>query len=364
MPVTRIPELLSVFGLAQGASACAFLAARRRRVDACNRGLLAALILLSVRLLAGAMVYGGWVPRTGLACAIGTLCAFLFWPAVVLYVRGVLARAGEGAPSVVFVPAVVASLSSFFVTRHGWFPPVSSADVSLDPLIARVAASVGPLIVLAYAVYIVAFVWKAPPHHPRTDWLRWLSLQCLLIALAIGGAFLACIGAPAFQEVFLVVDVLSEVGIASYVLMVAILHNQIFSIVPSRADSAVPRASLAEFRERLSAYMTHDRPYRNPDIRLSDLAAALGVPAHVLSGLLNREFGVSFPDFLNRYRAEEAARLLLDPERRQYTVLSIGLEVGFASKASFNRAFKRHMGVTPSEYQRRGGPPAHHFNIS
>ena len=111
-------------------------------------------------------------------------------------------------------------------------------------------------------------------------------------------------------------------------------------------------------RQELLVLMAGARPYRNPDLRVPDLAEAMGVSPHLLSAVINREFAMNFSDFVNRYRIHEAEQLLLDPERRQYTILSVAMEVGFASKVSFNRAFKKHTGVTPSEYQRGGGTSA------
>jgi len=45
--------------------------------------------------------------------------------------------------------------------------------------------------------------------------------------------------------------------------------------------------------------------------------------------------------------------LLTSPDRRDFTVPEILYEVGFNSKSSFNTAFKKHTGLTPTEYRRR-----------
>ncbi|RPH34704.1 MAG: helix-turn-helix domain-containing protein, partial [Chloroflexi bacterium] len=53
------------------------------------------------------------------------------------------------------------------------------------------------------------------------------------------------------------------------------------------------------------------------------------------------------------YRVEEAKRRLLDPQTRHHKILAVGFEVGFRSKAAFNRIFKLKTGVTPSEFRAR-----------
>lgn len=60
-----------------------------------------------------------------------------------------------------------------------------------------------------------------------------------------------------------------------------------------------------------------------------------------------------FFDFVNEYRIEKAKELLTHPERKEYTVLEILYEVGFNSKSSFNTAFKKRTGLTPTEYRRK-----------
>jgi AraC-like DNA-binding protein len=66
--------------------------------------------------------------------------------------------------------------------------------------------------------------------------------------------------------------------------------------------------------------------------------------------LINEEFLVNFYDFVNKYRVEEAKRLLLD-NNRNYKIIAIAYEVGFNSKATFNRVFKKFTGLTPSDFK-------------
>jgi AraC-like DNA-binding protein len=73
---------------------------------------------------------------------------------------------------------------------------------------------------------------------------------------------------------------------------------------------------------------------------------------HNLSQLLNQNLEVSFSDFVNRYRVEYAMRRIDDPSSRDFTLVAIAREAGFSSKTSFNRAFKKVTGKTPSEYQK------------
>jgi AraC-like DNA-binding protein len=86
-------------------------------------------------------------------------------------------------------------------------------------------------------------------------------------------------------------------------------------------------------------------------LRLTDLAALVGLHAHELSQVINQSFAQSYNDFVNRYRVEEAKRLLSDPAREADSLLTLAFEAGFNNKTSFNEAFKKHAGMTPSRFR-------------
>ena len=89
--------------------------------------------------------------------------------------------------------------------------------------------------------------------------------------------------------------------------------------------------------------------YMEPDITLDTLAESLSIVPRDLSILVNRHFGVNFYEFINRYRIEEAKRMLMSDEYRSTTITEIYLEVGFNSKSVFYTFFKKLEGITPSQ---------------
>lgn len=105
--------------------------------------------------------------------------------------------------------------------------------------------------------------------------------------------------------------------------------------------------------------MREEKLFMEPDVTLDHLAERLEIPSRDLSMLINRHFGVNFYEFINRYRVEEARRLLRTDTDK--TITDIYLEVGFNSKSVFNTFFKKITSVTPSQY-RKGVEPG--VNIS
>lgn len=84
------------------------------------------------------------------------------------------------------------------------------------------------------------------------------------------------------------------------------------------------------------------------DCSLSALAAATSYNYVYLSRYFRQCTNISFIEYVNRYRIDEACYLLKNSEQ---TVLKTALDCGFDSLRSFNRNFKSCMGVTPSEYR-------------
>lgn len=115
--------------------------------------------------------------------------------------------------------------------------------------------------------------------------------------------------------------------------------------------SALTEAKISEYQERLVRVMESTRSYVEADLRLPDLAGLLEVPPHQLSQVLNQGFGMRFSDFVNRYRVEEAKRLMSDPARKHESLLSLAFEAGFGNKTTFNQAFKKYTRMTPSRYR-------------
>ncbi len=110
-----------------------------------------------------------------------------------------------------------------------------------------------------------------------------------------------------------------------------------------------------ELKEKLLKYMDSNKPYLKSDLKISELADSLTVPYYQLSQLINDEFLVNFYDFINKYRVEEAKKLLIE-DRNNYKILAIAYEVGFNSKATFNRVFKKFTELTPSEFKEKFSP--------
>jgi AraC-like DNA-binding protein len=105
------------------------------------------------------------------------------------------------------------------------------------------------------------------------------------------------------------------------------------------------------WKNRVKEAIEHKKMYQDPELTLSDLANELGTNASFLSKVINRSFGLNFNDFINQYRVAAVKEKLTDPANAHLTIMSLAYDAGFNSKATFNRAFKKHTGENPSKYQ-------------
>jgi len=130
---------------------------------------------------------------------------------------------------------------------------------------------------------------------------------------------------------------------------------------PDAPPSPLPRYQRNRLDEReatqlatkLEALMAEKHVYRDGALTLPVLADAVGEAPHTLSQVLNVRIGKSFFVFVNTYRVEALKKALADPSKSERGVLELALEVGFNSKSTLNSFFKKHTGLTPTEFRAR-----------
>lgn len=91
-----------------------------------------------------------------------------------------------------------------------------------------------------------------------------------------------------------------------------------------------------------------DRP-----IRLEEAAEAASLSPKYFSTLFKEKTGISFSDWLHDVRIARAREWL---ETRDFSITEVSRRVGYISARTFRRAFKKRMGMTPSDYKKHVRP--------
>ena len=100
----------------------------------------------------------------------------------------------------------------------------------------------------------------------------------------------------------------------------------------------------------ISLIFIKEKPYLGADFNADQLAKLLNINKSYLSEVINDVLHKNFNGLINEYRIKEARRLFSEPDIERFTIEYISEKVGFSSISTFNRAFKKYLGVTPSFY--------------
>ena len=239
--------------------------------------------------------------------------------------------------------------------NRGWFDPV--------------------LFSIAFA-YLAAAAWQL---HRYRDWLRErrsdadrLSLRWLEAMVASQFAIWGIAVLHATMRIPHVDYLLIYGAVAAWVCVVGWFSLGQPPVAEPLAAASAPVAGetsdgddprFDDVEARLSALMAGQALYREPALGIAQLARRSGYPEYLVSAVINRRLGGNFWDYVNGHRIDATRAALADPGDAR-TILDIAYDAGFTSKSTFNAAFKRIVGETPSAYRRRhvqadAAPPPH-----
>ena len=119
-------------------------------------------------------------------------------------------------------------------------------------------------------------------------------------------------------------------------------------------DSAKMSCTLTKLVEDLQHLFETEKTYRQQGLSVDDVVQKLQTNSKYLSNAINQHFHKNFTEFVNTYRVEEAIEILKDQneggEYAHYTIQAIAEAVGFNGRTAFYAAFKKLVGLTPTEY--------------
>jgi AraC-like DNA-binding protein len=143
--------------------------------------------------------------------------------------------------------------------------------------------------------------------------------------------------------------------------IIASLCSQKIKELQIKSKKPITRAN--EYFKKLENLISLKKIYRNPNLSLSSTAEMLGISACYLSSMINSIINMSFIDYINKYRVADVKNNLHASQYKHYTILSVGLEAGFNSKSTFYTAFRKHTGMSPSDYRENTLYKSEYFQI-
>ena len=179
-----------------------------------------------------------------------------------------------------------------------------------------------------------------------------IHVSYVAIYVIYGGLIIAGINSGTFYHapIVLMSAMVLYVGYAANVQpdVFSGLYSYTNRLFPKYVKSGLTDSLSNELKQNLSDLFQNEKLYRNNDINLDMVANKLDTTRHNASQLINEHFNMSFREFVNSHRIQEAKELL--EKENELNIIDIAYEVGYNNKVSFNKAFKKDTQLTPSEY--------------
>lgn len=229
------------------------------------------------------------------------------------------------------------------------------------------------ILIIQIATYLYLVIKKQQQYHRKILDIysdiekikfRWVNGIIIIWCLYLGIYLYYFFFPLQFNKAAYYLFLLFNVGFYLYIAVQALMHPFLFSeVIKDKDDSNVgkesarpkyQRSSMTDeqadtIAQKLLQHMRSEKPYLQPDLTINQLASQLELSrSSQLSQVFSQKMDEKFYQFVNRYRVEEAKKLLRQNPKKP--VLDIALASGFKSVSTFYSHFKTIVGVTPSDF--------------
>ena len=217
------------------------------------------------------------------------------------------------------------------------------------------------LILDIYSIsYVIAGLWlirnyrknliqqQVDTQHVDLLWLKVMGYSQVVIWLIAVSQWL--IPHPNYNSWVIYVAVALWMILVGYLSLVQQNVPTVKPIKISKKDESDDRFD--EVKIKLARLINDDKIHLQPSLSIGQLAKSSGYPEYLISLFINRVHNMSFRDYINGLRIDEAKAMLLDNTNKR-SILDIAYECGFNSKSTFNSAFKKITQQTPSAFKQK-----------
>lgn len=242
------------------------------------------------------------------------------------------------------IPFGLVFISSFFITKE-WY------DIN-NKMAIIVFASILLFIYIHFALYIFLSWRKVIKTILKQETKSQIAIFKWLKQLIIGFALIW------ISYVLNILDgkVPYIIGPIVYSIVIYFLSYKAFTLKVTEIDGNVFKFNdnFVLFNE-ISELVVKEKLYLESNISLSTLSKLVGKSTQKTSSVINQYAKRNFNDFINYHRIQEAKKILSTANNDKFTISSIAFDIGFSSLSSFNSAFKKFEGTTPSFYRNKQG---------
>ncbi len=376
-----------------------------------NRLLAMVLLILALTNLNGVCLYNAWFLHFPYLHKFILPFTLLITPLAWLYIRSVLR--GELKSSKNDWLILIPSIACIIDLMPYYTMPLAEKRVYLEEFFANpyLQARFSEGILSPYVFTFLRVVWSAvfivfnfkiigqfrkkDSKHvslQNNALIQWLKLFNWLLAILLASSLVNAIIAPVFKTNMFLVDLASGITVIIICLKLftqpRLLYGVFQPIVSFESSSQVTeeekwdqtgianegiftleasggnilekldnqfvlsQADSIRYKKIIETFFERNVPFLQKDYTLDKLVMDTNLPRHAISAFVNREYGMGFREFLNRYRVNYFKENIHNPKWENLTLEAISAECGYTNRSTFIANFKQITGQTPSDYIR------------
>ncbi|MEP1096209.1 MAG: helix-turn-helix domain-containing protein, partial [Cyclobacteriaceae bacterium] len=354
---TSWQELILLFSAIQGVILSIALGSKLKSSSPANKVLILFILSLVFLLFSGSLPKNEWFKFVKLAMGyIGDTVAFLYGPLLYLYTRKLLLVKMERREWPHLVPAMIFFVINIVANSIGY----SNLGATFNRVFWLVVSACAFTQLFAYlylsvrtVLYYKRTVQQELSYKPYVDYLLTIIGFVTFSLLLFLANFISEVFGLSFDVKFIDYNVAwISISLLTFILgYYAIINPELFRVKPrSHSSNSSDSPEISKIKEDLTALMTDDQLYLDPELSLAAVASKLSARKEIVSRVINQEMSSSFYRFVNEYRVQEFKRLVGKENTKHITHLGLAFEAGFKSKTTFYKAFKDVTGGTPSEF--------------
>lgn len=360
----HVVAVLLILGAVQGILLAFVLLNRRSGNKVANQYLAAIVVIFSLSILIHALSHTTQYIRLPYHQELIQIFYFLFGPFVLFYVRAltIVSYQKEKKHILHLIPAMMALVV---------YLPFYFLTVSKGRVVESGATGLGNImswILLAHLFIYLFLSFRRLFSHSKVikdsfssverinlNWLKFFLSGFVLLWIVALYLDVVKSGSQSINFMWLLVSVflyvIGYMGLWQPDIFAGSEFREAKATVKKYEKSTLTEENAEKYLEKMRQLMQAEKPYLDSNISLYGLAKQLSMTPHHLSQVINEKRGQNFFEFINGYRVEEAKMRLNDPQYSHLTIAAIGLDSGFNSISAFNSAFKKHAGMSPSQFR-------------
>lgn len=335
METTLLLVILSTVGLVLSSFLGCFLLFSPRCKSLANTLLGLLLLLLSLRI--GKAIFYNFVELPLFIKNLGLAANLAVGPLLYFYGRVVLLKTltWNWTTFLHFLPSII-------YIAFCWYIPNATGDVYWT-----IGYSLILLQSYVYVFYSLRILHQQKDKVPNwtKKWYRNLALGLLTMWLIYGLIFIQILP-------YHIAGTLSFSVLMVIMAFIAFQKGRFFNggVVDKYKNSNLSQALAQEYLARIKQEVRKNKLFLEPDLTLQRISEITNLHPRVISETINRCERQNFAQFINRYRVDEAKKLLKDTQAN-YKIIAVAYNCGFNSLSSFNLTFKKMTSYTPTEFR-------------